>query len=1139
MDTLSFGDLDPVTQKYDCHVKDLKGLLKLTGGRPFANWTEDIHAIKKNDVATWIPRDEHHVAIYGSTDQEGLTYADLHDEMDACPRYRKKTTVALLLPVCLRPEMAVALVALLSQPHVCVAPLDYNMHHKKMLEVLEQLGCTGIVTTSTLLQDLKWEESLSSIDDVRVIESNGTKAGAIRWKILRQKGDCEQWAGAPVSEDLPRLLLRTSGTTAGPKVVALRSSHLVHSGACLAYGLKLRRDDVSYCAMPLFHIGGIAGALLCILVSGSSVILMPGSFDPQAFLDRLDPTFGRAAPTWYYAAPTMHQALLLTAKSRGHSYIPNKIRLIRSAAAHLPHELALGLAELFRTSVFPTYGMTECMPICIPLDPITQNNHRDSTVIDTVGPPAACGVAIVDASGEPLRYGNIGEIAVSGPGALESYVGLSPSVTHTPTGWLKTGDVGRLDSQGRLFIKGRSKEMIKRGGEQVWPNEVDQAVLGISSVKAAVTFAVPNELWGEEVAVAVVLNKDVKDREAARQLIMDSCKEKLDHFAVPHQLIFVDSTSALLKGETGKYLRTRMADHLGVKSVDTGALTALNATGVAMKNGTYIYNDDLVKDAMVKPSHALNGVRFVTACFVVQLHIGFFPSKAWTKIQSFTMNMPIFMFLTAFQLTCNVQTEVLSSWASFVGSRIGSMHAMFVVAHALALPSYLRFLYGLTGYAKFPRRLTMVAGQVLTGLFGYRDGNCGTTWFQSVLYEFLVLFPVLDRWLRGLTDHQLLKWGTLMYLASVMVPSLLFEMGYDELHFTIATWLPNLIAAMIAGHLFKRFHPGVADGDIASVQRPQFWGFVTDIMSVCFLLLLVAVALSNDCLWVELETFLEMRPKDVAYAEENQDLWEDEVVVWSCNVTWDEYANFVHDDGESWGTFGRWEGPISIAFYDFRLGSPLVMIWLYGLAFGCGVTARIMNSRLLQVLAPLSYPVYLLHIPVARCYWLATRGLEAEEWWDKAGDYPIPVDFHEMLLILAVSLMLGYVIDRHLLPHVIPYTVNTGVFVCEKLSVFVLGNPSSENRFDASVYEQVQRIMKSLSGVDVTYSSRISDLGLDSLGVTALLGTLRASLPAAKGLTLQKLATIDTIDDLVNFLSQVERPRQRIKHLSHGGCKSE
>lgn len=272
-------------------------------------------------------------------------------------------------------------------------------------------------------------------------------------------------------------MLRTSGTTDGPKVVALTATNLLHSASCLAMGMLLKRSDVACCAMPLFHIGGAVGVWLCTLVSGSAAIMMPSPLDAHAFLDRLDPTTnfqGKGdhsfCPTWYHGTPTMHQALLLTAKARGQERLTNHLRFVRSSAAHLPHSTALQLAETFDTKVISTYGMTESIPICIPApgdEVVPPSLCSTNDKQGSVGRPAGCTVAILNPStGVLLNYGEIGEIAVGGPGVIASYVGLPVSQTHTIEGLLKTGDVGYLDRQGRLFLKGRSKEMIKRGGER-------------------------------------------------------------------------------------------------------------------------------------------------------------------------------------------------------------------------------------------------------------------------------------------------------------------------------------------------------------------------------------------------------------------------------------------------------------------------------------------------------------------------------------------------------------------------------------------------------------------------------------------------------------------------------------------------
>ena len=1175
MEASLYGKLDSNVQHYQCHVHDLDSLLQLSGGRPFSHWigSDDIGSIRSqinpSDFSTWFPHDEDRMAIYGSTTQAGLSYAALHKQIEACPSYRgsgdpnEMIRVALMLPLEMRPEMAVILVALLSQPNVIVVPLDYNMDPSKTCDVMCQLQCAGLVTTHEYLAKMKWKESLPMLQDVRAVESAGHEAGTVRWTLLqKQTTIIPAFSPRHRHPDEPRMLLRTSGTTAGPKVVALTATHLLHYGACLALGLGLQPTDICCNAMPLFHIGGMASALLAVLVSGSSVVMIPGPFDAQEFLERLDPRLNATnpPPTWYYAAPTIHQALMLA--SRGRS-VPNQLRLIRNAAAHLPHAVALELSKTFDTAVFPTYGMTECMPIAIPSEQEAIVWNRESKIVDSVGCMAGTSLAIVDVeTDEPLAYGEVGEIAVYGPGALSSYVGLDPAQTHTRQGWLKTGDVGCLDRQGRLYIKGRSKEMIKRGGEQVWPNEIDSVIQKIPGVSLAITFGVPNELWGEEVAVAVVLETDRShETDRFRRTIMDACRRELDDFAIPRQIVFVGSTKDLARGPTGKYLRTRMAAHLGVKSVDTGALRILQGTSLFPVKVSSEASDTLSETEFdsdeerelidktanltknnIKPSSALNGVRFITACFVVQIHLGFFQSMAWTKIQSFSMSMPIFFHLVGFQTTCNVQSEVYSNWSSFVGSKIGSMHALFVLAELFGFPAWYTTICGPTGFAQtfrggscwdtgyFPRRLELYLGQLLTGMIGFQDGNLSSVWFQSVAYQFLIVFPWVDTKLRQMPTKQLIKLLAAVVPLTMVLPFSFFQMDWRILHFTFLTWWPQLLSSMICGHLFKRCHPSTKntdahmDGKLPIYQRPSFWGYLTDFLSVSFLMLLVAVGLSRNCADVELETFEEMRPGEIIGDDDDQfeiEFLDGEKYVWLCDITWEEYVDFVREDTESWVSLGRMESTIASAFWEYRIGSPLILLWLYGMAYGRGLTVRIMNSKILQALAPLSYTVYLLHIPIARYYWLATRGFVAEEWWNKLGDFPMPIALEEVLFILCASVALGYFIDRKVIPHVMPWTVKVGIKVCNIVSC-LLGCSTTVERANngGSTMIQVKRLVKALSGLDVTRDSNLHDLGLDSLGATAFLGNLRASVRAANSLTLRQMNNFRNVGELVDYLDE-------------------
>ena len=1129
MEIEAFGELHPTKQQYDCSVKDLGDLVRLTKGSPFTNWTQEYEtAVSVDDFTSWFPNDDR-VFLYGDDDhQKGLTYAQLRESMiQTCPSYNQAMTVAVLLPLELRAETAVALVALLAQPLVTVAPLDYKMPTHKIKEAFDQLECNGIVTTRELEGKLKEEGILDNMKDIRVVESSQSDVpGVFEWNLLSQSTpsrDAIQSASS-LPKDYPRMLLRTSGTTANPKVVALPASQLVHAAVGLAHGLKLSTQDVCICGMPLFHIGGIAGALLCVLVSGSSVLMIQGTFDPFRFLELLNPDSGNQAPTWYYAAPTMHKSLLITAQAQGLSTVPNRLRLVRSAAAHLPHQVALDLAKLFgQAGIYPTYGMSECMPIAIPHEGIV--SHRQPKLVDTVGLPAACSISIVDDEcGEPLPYGEIGEIAVSGPGAMDAYLGIPKERSHTPHGWLRTGDVGFLDKQGHLFIKGRSKEMIKRGGEQVWPTEIDLVVeKNVPEVALALTFAVPNELWGEEVAIAVVLDDHAKQNKASiEKLIIGVCKDKLDHFAVPQQILFIDSKDELPKGATGKYLRRKIAETFEVQPVDTGILRAFNAD--SSSHSAY-------PQERASPSKALNGVRCIAAYFVAQTHIGHFESKSMIKLQSFTLNMPIFFFLLAFQMACDVPPDILKRWGSFVGSKIGSTHAMFVIAQISTAPAQFHWK------AKNGETLlTKIRESVLTtldgDLFELRPGGnmFGPIWFLTVAYQFIVLFPLLNTWIQGQSTKRLFRLLILSMTASILVPTIIFHPknpyeiveDMDELHYTIWTWFPYLVATTVAGNLFRRFGPVQNESRATPIfQRAKVWGSVADALSILFLLMAVYAGwFSNDSLYVNEATFEKIRPDVEDYTDIPKYYDYGELVLWAENVTMEEF-DVIRADQISWVSVGRWESQFIANMWVYRWAGPLVALWLYGLAFGHGLTATLMSTKPMQFLGQLSYTVYFLHITVAKYYWFVTRGLEPHDWWLTVGEYPFPYSYLELWVVLLITGFAGYYLDRYAMPLVAPYTIGGWVFVFRAFERLLNPSLTKESIGENSVLDQVKNIVLGISGIEVSMSTRLDSMGLDSLGAGAFLGLLRQRVSAAKSLSVTQVSSeFETVEDLVSFLSQ-------------------
>ena len=487
-----------------------------------------------------------------------LTYRQLHDRMEACPPWKNvedvcgdSFVVAILLPSNMMAETALTLLSVMSASILigagnssrregCVAaPLDPSMPAHRILEAMDQLKCGGLVSTVDVLQKIEfWKDDIKvpgsgvvsnnnedavrsrvfdHLREVRVVRpSDMGIVGDVKWECFEKNTALPEWKERHHSDgssgrvpplcgnsNSPSLLLRTSGTTSTPKIVPLTPRMLLYNALCISSSLQLTRDDVDCNAMPFYHIGGIACALFSVLVSGSSVI-MTGSFEPNAFLDVLvskeDNGKRTVYPTWYYGVPTMHKSLVLVARARlsegtTEDYQPNKLRFIRSGAAHLANELALQLSDIFRTQVIPTYSMSECMPVCSSCDPIELSSNHP---IDTVGCPIGPSVRIIDADENilPRGEGAIGELVLYGPGVLGSYLGIPQEKTHTKDGWLKTGDNGWMDKEGRVFLKGRSKEMIKRGGEQIWPNQIDDVLEKLPEIATAVAFGVPNDLWG-------------------------------------------------------------------------------------------------------------------------------------------------------------------------------------------------------------------------------------------------------------------------------------------------------------------------------------------------------------------------------------------------------------------------------------------------------------------------------------------------------------------------------------------------------------------------------------------------------------------------------------------------------------------
>lgn len=388
------------------------------------------------------------------------------------------------------------------------------------------------------------DRSERAIEIIEVDEKEGPQ-----WPRVREQDAAEVSDNTVPVEGDQALLLYTSGSTGLPKGAILSQLAVISGGRNVMLGHGLTNEDRALCVLPVYHINGAMVTVSAPLVSGSSVV-MPRKFSVKLFWLWV----AEYRCTWSSIVPTIIKYLLDRADAEdfdfGNEDLLDQFRFARSASAPLPAIVLRQWEETFYIPMIETLGLTETAGT-VASNPMPPDIRKPGSVGQAVGNE----IEIGDESGELLPAETVGELLIRGSNVLSEYYKNTDATDGAfVNGWFRTGDLGVKDKDGYLFITGRLKELIIRGGENIAPREIDDVLYKHESILEAAAFGMDDESYGQEVYACVALRDGYRCTE---EELMSYCEAGVGKVKMPKKIYFLEQ---LPKGPSGKILRLKLAD---------------------------------------------------------------------------------------------------------------------------------------------------------------------------------------------------------------------------------------------------------------------------------------------------------------------------------------------------------------------------------------------------------------------------------------------------------------------------------------------------------------------------------------------------------------------------------------------------
>ncbi len=471
---------------------------------------------------------------------QAMSYGELHEQtcrLSAALLKRfnlqRGDRVAIFLPNI--PEFIVSYYAIQRRGAIAVS-LNVMLKRDEVSFILRDSGARALITAPQLLEQVP--DNIPTLEGI-VASGETTRPGCLGYADLASEPITSEFPSGRIESEDGAAILYTSGTTGQPKGVLLTHGNIVSNAAATGYHTRMTPEDRLLCYLPLFHCFGQNFIMNACVYAGATLLLherfVPDEILQSAMVNRASIFLG---------VPAVYARLLALP---GIEKDLESIRYYFTAAAPMPLEVAQRWRERFGHRIYEGYGLTETSPFA-------SYNHDFEYREGSVGTPIEyVKIKVINERGQPVRPGELGEIAIKGPNVMKGYFNRPEETARAVRdGWFLTGDIGRLDQDGYLYLVDRAKDMVNVSGYKVWPREVEEVLAKHDGLAEAAVIGVPDAVSGEAVKAYVVMRAGVQLTE---KNIIDFCRDRIAVYKAPRYVEFI---AALPRNPAGKVLKREL-----------------------------------------------------------------------------------------------------------------------------------------------------------------------------------------------------------------------------------------------------------------------------------------------------------------------------------------------------------------------------------------------------------------------------------------------------------------------------------------------------------------------------------------------------------------------------------------------------